>query len=146
MSFRKGRDFYNQHYEKVIELYNSGLSASEIARQLNISYSCVYHWTRGLRKPESGNLLKFQTFLEGHGPTPTIEIKKVFSKHNELFLTAKRRGMPVKRKTLRRKFGEYALWYYLEGQENQLKARIAELMKKYKELHAKLVQAFGKRP
>jgi hypothetical protein len=143
MQLRKGREFYNQHYSRVIELYNSGLSASQIAKQLGISYSCVYHWTRGLRKPASGALVKFQTFLE-KGPSPVMEIKKHFPKHNELFLTARRRGLPVKRKILPRKFGQYALWYYIEAQENELKKQLAELVKKYKEVREKVFRAFEK--
>lgn len=142
---RKGREFYAQHYEKVIELYNAGMSASKIAKQLGISYSCVYHWTRGLRKPELGNLVAFERFLKEHGPTPVLEIKKTFPKHNELFLTARRRGFAVKRKILPRKFGEYATWYYIEGQEEQLKSCMSELVKKYKEVREKLVQALSKR-
>jgi DNA-binding CsgD family transcriptional regulator len=143
MNIRRGREFYSQHYEKVIALYNSGKSASEIAKQLGISYSAVYHWTHGLRKPEAGNLLEFQKFLQENGPSPAFEVKKNFPKHNELFLTARRRGLPVKRKILRRRFGEYALWYYMECQEKQLEELISELMKKYKEVRQKLVHALG---
>ena len=56
---RKGREFYSQNYEKVIELHKKGMSVKDIASRLNMSYSAVYHWTRGLRKPEKGNLLNF---------------------------------------------------------------------------------------
>lgn len=134
---RKGREFYSKNYDRVVEMYENGLTINEIANQLKISYSCVYHWVKGLRKPDTGKLNEFENFLRS-GPKPVIEIKERFPKHNELFLTAIRRGMPIKRHILKRKFGEYSTWYYLSGQETALKNNINELLKKYRELLKKI--------
>ena len=79
---RKGREFYSKNYDGAIDLYNKGLSVREIADKLKISYSCAYHWTKGLRRPEKGNLLEFEKFLKENGPTPVIDIKEKFPKHN----------------------------------------------------------------
>lgn len=137
---RRGREFYSGNYEKVISLHNKGLTVSEIASHLGISYSCAYHWVRGLRKPSGGRLNDFEGFLEKNGPVAVIEIKDKFPKHNELFLTACRRGLPIKRHVLGRRFGEYSTWYFLAGQEEKMKERIKELFDKYKELKEKLIE------
>ncbi|MBI5061796.1 MAG: helix-turn-helix domain-containing protein [Candidatus Aenigmarchaeota archaeon] len=139
MLIRRGKEFYNENYKKVLALHKQGLSAAEIARQLGISYSCVYHWVKGIRKPNTGNVENFIGFLKKHGPSPAIEIKSVFPKHNELFLVAQQRKMPVKRRLLRRKFREYRTWYYLEGQEDAVKSMIKEMLEKYNRLRNKLV-------
>jgi len=136
---RRGREFYSRNYNEAIELYKKGLSINEIAEKLKISYSCVYHWITGLRKPETGNLLGFEKFLKEHGPTPAIDIKERFPKHNELFLIASRRGIPVKRYILSRKFGEFSTFYFMIGQEEELKKRIKELLDKYKELKERFI-------
>ncbi len=138
---RRGREFYSKNYDEAIDLYNMGLSIKEIAEKLKISYSCVYHWTKGLRKPEKGNLLEFEKFLKENGPTPVIDIKEEFPKHNELFLTASRRGMPIKRYVLSRKFGEFSTFYFISSQEEELKKRGKELLDKYKELSEKIAKA-----
>jgi predicted DNA-binding protein YlxM (UPF0122 family) len=140
---RRGREFYSRNYNEVIELYKKGLSTREIADRLGISYSCVYHWVRGLRKPESGNLMEFENFLKQNGPTPVIDIKERFPKHNEIFLTAIRRNVPIRRYRLSRKFGEFSTFYFISGQEGELKKRIKELTDKYKELRKKLVNMIG---
>lgn len=135
---RRGKQFYAQHYDSVIALHNQGKSVKEIAAQLNISYSCVYHWVKGLRKPETGSIIGFVEYLRSKGPTPASEIKNSFEKHNEFFLRAHGRGFHVKRLLLQRKLGDYATWYYLEGQENQLRERVSDFMKKYNETRRKL--------
>ena len=137
---RRGREFYSRNYEQAIELYKNGLTTREIADKLNMSYSCVYHWIKCLRKPETGNLLEFEKFLKKNGPTPVVDIKEKFPKHNELFLTASRRGMPIKRYVLSRKFGEFSTFYFIKGHEKELEKRIKELMDKYKELREKLIK------
>ena len=142
---RKGREFYSKNYDEVVNLYKRGLSIREIAEKLNLSYSCVYHWIKGLRKPETGNLIEFERFLKENGPTPVIEIKERFPKHNELFLTASRRGMPIKRHVLSRKFGEFSTFYFMSGQEKELRKRIKELFDKYKELRERLIRALGRK-
>jgi len=114
-----------------------------IADQLGVSYSCIYHWIRGLRKPDAGNISGFEEFIRRNGPVAVADIKKTFPKHNELFLTASRRGLPVKRYTLGRKFGEYSTWYFIGGQENELKKRLEELFSKYKEIRVKLAHMIG---
>jgi hypothetical protein len=138
---RKGREFYSNQYDKVIELHNAGKSTKEIAAQLKISYSCVYHWINALRaKPISGALNELMKFLQDKGPSPVADIKKDFAKHNEFFLRAQSRKLPVCRIFLQRKFGDYATWYYLAGQEAELKARIASFIEKYNETRKKLAQ------
>ena len=94
---RRGREFYSKHYDKVAELHNQGVPIKEIAGRLGISYSCAYHWVKGLRKPGTGNLNKFQEYLEKNGPMPAIEAKEKFAKHNEIYLTASSRGMKIRR-------------------------------------------------
>ena len=138
-AIRKGREFYSGQYDNVIKLHEKGLTVSEIASQLGISYSCVYHWVKGLRKPSSGKLNDFEEVITKDGPISVMDIKERFPKHNELFLTASRRGLPIKRYRLGRKLGDYATWYFIEGQENELKERIKELLDKYKELKEKLI-------
>lgn len=127
MAMRRGREYYSPLYEKAVALHEQGAEIKEIARQLRISYSCVYHWVRGLRKPEAGNVSSFAAFLRQSGPAAVAAVKAQFPKHNELFLIAARRGLPVKRHVLPRRFGEYATWYYVEGQEDALQARMQEL-------------------
>ena len=138
---RRGREFYSKNYDEAINLYKNGLSVREIADKLKVSYSCVYHWIKGLWKPETGNLLEFEKFLRENGPTPVIDIKERFPKHNELFLTASRRGMPIKRYVLSRKFGEFSTFYFIGNQEKELRKRIKELMDKYKELRERMIKA-----
>lgn len=140
---RKGREFYSKHYDKAMELHKNGVPIKDIAKQLNISYSAVYHWVRGLRKPETGNINDFISFLQKHGPTPAGKIEETFPKHNELFLTASRRDLPVKRLYLGRKYQEYSTWYLLEGQEDLLKKRIEALFSKIEEYKEKLREILG---
>ncbi len=135
---RRGREFYSRNYEKSVELSMQGKSVNDIAKELGVSYSCAYHWVKGLRKPDSGKLNEFEVFLKENGPVPAIEMKDRFPKHNELFLTASKRKLPVRRFVLKRKFGEYSTWYFVEGQEDELKARIDELFRKVKELQEKI--------
>ncbi len=138
---RKGREFYASHYDRVMELHKSGKSVKEIAVQLNISYSCVYHWVNELRtKPISGALNEFIMFLRDNGPSPVADIRKKFAKHNEFFLRAHSRNMNIRRILLQRKLGDYATWYYLEGQEPELKARIKSFIAKYNETRKKLAE------
>ena len=139
---RRGREFYANEYKQVMDLYKEGRSVSEISSKLGISYSCVYHWVKGLRKPESGNLKDFEKLIKA-GPKSAAEIKDRFPKHNELFLTASRRGLPIKRYCLSRKFGDYSTWYFIDGQENELKARITELLNQYKVVQEKIIKALG---
>lgn len=137
---RRGREFYTKEYDQAMELHSKGLSVRDISDKLGISYSCVYHWVKGLRKPESGNLTEFEKFLS-NGPKPVAEIKDRFPKHNELFLTASRRGFPIKRYAINRRFGDYSTWYFLDGQEIELKNRIKELLNQYKEVKEKIIKA-----
>jgi len=138
---RRGRTHYKASYEKALELHAQGKSVTEIATELKISYSCAYHWVRGLRKPEKSAVLDFVAFLREHGPTAVADIQKTFKKHNEFFLVAHRRSFPVRRYVLQRKFGDYATWYYLDGQESLLHERVAAFVEKYNETRKKLAQA-----
>lgn len=130
MPMRRGRQLYGKKYEEALKLHSEGKSINEIATQLGISYSAAYHWIKGLRKPELGNLNDFEKYLQDNGPMPAIEIEKKFPKHNELFLMSNRRGMKIKRRVLKRRYGEYATWYYLEGHEAELEKRLEELFAK----------------
>ena len=69
---------------------------------------------------------------------PVVDIKNAFPKHNELFLISTRRALPVKRFMMKKKYGEYSTWYYIDGQKNQLDERINTLMEKIKEVKEKL--------
>ncbi len=136
---RKGREAYQESYNKALELHAKGKSVREIAAELGISYSAAYHWIKGIRKPEAGNVREFENYLGEKGPSPVAEIGKKFPKHNEIFHVAKERGVPVKRWVTAkpRTFGEYATWYYLKGQEEELKKRIIETMKRFGEIKTK---------
>ncbi len=141
MVMRRGKEFYTNKYEEAVKMHKSGTPVNDIAKKLCISYSAAYHWVQGLRKPGPGNVRSFESFLAKHGPTSVIDIKERFPKHNELFLTASRRGIPVKRRSVDRRYGEYATWYFLAGQERQLEECTSELAKKYKELKEKIIRA-----
>ncbi|MFA4820372.1 MAG: helix-turn-helix domain-containing protein [Candidatus Aenigmatarchaeota archaeon] len=135
---RRGRQLYSKKYDEAIKLHSEGKSINDIAQQLDISYSAAYHWIKGLRKPELGNINEFEKFLQEKGPMPVIEIEKTFPKHNELFLMSNKRGTKIKRRILKRRFGSYATWYYLEGQETLLEQRLQELFDKVKDVREKL--------
>ena len=143
MVMRRGREFYSKNYDKVMSLYKDGLPIKDIANQVGMSYSCVYHWIKGLRKPDAGNINDFEKFLLKNGPVPVAEVKERFPKHNEIFLTASKRGLMIKRYSLGRKFGEYSVWYFVPGQEDVLKKRIKELFAKYKEIRVKIANIMG---
>ena len=134
MGLRKGREFYSKNYEKAISLYNEGKNVKEIAEELKISYSSAYHWIKGLRKPDKGRIMEFEEFLRKNGPTPVIDLKGKFTKHNEIFLTATKRKMPIKRLVLSKSLGEYSTWYYLPEQQEKLKENIDELKEKIKKM------------
>lgn len=140
---RRGREFYGKHYEDAMKLHKQGTSVKDIASKLNISYSAVYHWVKGLRKPDAGNLNDFESFLKENGPTAVFDLKGKFPKHNEFFLTALRRNMPLKRCVMPRKYGSYAVWYFVEGQEDLLKERVKEMLIKYREAKEKMVEVLG---
>lgn len=131
---RKGREFYGANYNKAIGMYNQGEPIQKIAENLKISYSCVYHWVKNIRKPELGNVNEFSIFLEKNGPMAVMEIKDKFPKHNELFLIANRRGLKIKRTVLKRNLGDFNTWYFLEGQENILEKRLEDLYTKVKKI------------
>ena len=132
MTMRKGREIYPEKYEQAVKLYKSGMPIKEIAEKLSISYSCAYHWAKGLRKPEEGNVAAFVALLRSSGPLPVVDIKEKFPKHNELFLIASRRGLPIMRRVLYRKLDDYSTWYFLPGQEKELDIRISQLYNKIK--------------
>lgn len=137
---RKGKEFYDQRFERAIKLHREGKSIVEISDLLKISYSAVYHWVKGLRKLKKGNVERFIEYLKLHGPTPAPEIP--FKKHNEIFLIAFKRGLPVKRDKINmRILKDYSTWYYLKGQEEILKKRKNELMKKFNRLRSKIINS-----
>jgi len=134
--FKKTKDFYTKKYETSLQLHKQGKSISEIAKMLNISYSCAYHWINGLRKPKKDIITKFQNYLKKKGPTPVISIEKKFPKHNEIYNKAKKRNKQIKRykTTKSRTLGKNSVWYYLAGQENELKERILKMIRNYEQL------------
>ncbi len=141
MPMRRGRQLYGKLYDEAIRLYQEGKTVNEIAAALGVSYSAAYHWVKGLRKPEPGNINEFVEYLRDKGPMPVIEVEKIFAKHNELFLMSNRRGLKVKRHVLPRKFKQYSTWYYLDGQESLLTQRLQELFSKIKDVRDKLKDA-----
>ena len=138
MPMRRGRQLYGKLYDEAIKLHGEGKSVNDIAAQLGISYSAAYHWIKGIRKPEKGNVNEFDKYLQDNGPMPVIEVEKKFAKHNELFLMANRRGLKIKRHVLPRKYKTYATWYYLDGQEALLEKRLQELFSTIKTVKEKL--------
>ena len=140
---RRGKEQYSLKYGDAIRMYNDGTGVKEIAVKLGVSYSCVYHWVKGLRKPEAGNPSEFVRFVKENGPVPVLEVKARFPKHNELFLICSRRSMGVKRAFLGRKFLEYSTWYYTEGQEKLLEERISSMLSKVKGMKKKLKDVLG---
>ena len=134
MVMRRGRQLYDKKYNEALKLHAEGKSINEIATHLDVSYSAAYHWIKGLRKPDTGNLNAFENYLREKGPMPVIDVEKNFPKHNELFLMANKRSMNIRRTILKRKYGKYAIWYFLDGQEDQLKERLEELYSKIKDI------------
>jgi len=135
---RQGRQAYPALYDRALSLASQGMAIKDIAAELGISYSACYHWVKGLRKPDEGNLNSFTEEIRKNGPLPAASMVK-FPKHNELFLIASRRGMRIKRYMLPKKLGEYSTWYFVPGQEEKLKQGVLGLVKKYKELKQELL-------
>ena|SRR3989344_1240679 len=138
MPLRKGRETYGAKYDEAIKLHEQGLTPKQISEKLSISYSCAYHWVKGLRKPETGNVSSFVSTLEKSGPLPVVDVKEKFPKHNELFLIASRRGLPLARRVLDKSLADYNTWYFLKGQEEQLDERIKQLYEKIKNVKERL--------
>ncbi len=143
MQLRRGREFYGNKYEEAVLLHGKGMGIRDIAKQLGVSYSTAYHWVKGLRKPEPGNVNEFVKFLGLNGPSAAVHVMRRFPKHNELFLMASRRGVPVKRAYLGKKYKELATWYYLVGQEKQLEERVCAVKQKVEALKARLRAGSG---
>lgn len=136
---RQGKELYTKKYQEAMELFEKGMHPKEIAEKLGISFSAVYSWTKKGNKPSSGIYEEFHNFLKVNGPKPLLEIKKRFPKHSELFLGARDRGFKIHRKKLSRIMGEYSIWYYLEGQEEEAEKRISEILKRRDELREEIV-------
>ena len=117
-----------------------GIPIKDIANELKISYSACYHWIKGLRKPEKGNLKNFEEFIESKGPLSVSDISKKFPKHDEIFRVSKKRGMKIMRCMLPKKLGEYSIWYYTKGQEKKLDNEIMNLSKRYNELKNEIIE------
>ena len=138
---RKGKDFYSNNYEKVLELQKQGKTIKEISKELDLSYSAIYNWIKG-KKPEKGSINKFIEFLQKNGPMPVIVIKELFPSYDDLYQSARKRGFNVNRYVTSSKkiLGKSSVWYYLDGQEAELKKRVLDMIKKYKELREKLIK------
>jgi predicted transcriptional regulator len=135
---RRGKEAYAARYEEAMRLHSEGLPPAAIAERLGISYSAAYHWVKGLRTPKQGNVAALIAHLEKNGPSAVTDLKEEFPKHNELFLIAAKRAQPVKRFMIKKKYSDYATWYYLDGQEAELQKRVAALFEKVKEVREKL--------
>jgi transcriptional regulator with XRE-family HTH domain len=132
MMAKIGREVYHERHAQAMELAQKGMKVADIAERLGVSYSAAYHWVKGIRVPEKGNIKGFEAMLRERGPLPAADVMEKFPKHNEIFLTGQRRGIPFRRYVLSkpRAFGPLATWYYLEGQEAMLKERIMKMLKK----------------
>lgn len=137
---RQGKELYTKKYDEAMGLFKKGMHPREIAEKLGISFSAVYSWTRKGKKPSSGIYEEFRNFLEENGPQPVLEIKKKFPKHSETYLTAKDRGIQIKRMKLSRLMADYSIWYYLPGQEEELKKRVDEVITRRKELQERFLE------
>lgn len=137
---RKGKNFYVENYKKAIELYNKGYNIKDIASILGISYSACYAWIFKKRTPKKDIATKFYEFLKSNGPSPIIEINKEFAKHSDIYLVAKERGFKINRYKLPRILKGYSIWYYLEGQEEELLNRVKDIINKREELKDKLTE------
>lgn len=137
---RQGKEVYSKKHEEAMRLFEEGFHPKEIAEKLGISFSAVYSWTVKGKKPRPGIVEEFEKFIQTNGPTPLIEIAKIFPKHSEIFLMAQRRGIPIARKKLTRNMGEYYIWYYLKGQEKELEERMEAVIKKRIELQEKILE------
>ena len=142
---RKGKDFYVKNYEKVMELHKQGLGIKEISEKLNMSYSAVYSWIKTGKIPEKDSINKFLEFLDKNGPTPVIVLKELFPSYDDLYQNARSRGFNVNRYSTsgKKALGKMSVWFYLDGQEEELKVRIIDMVKRYKELKEKLI-SYGK--
>ncbi|MFH0837512.1 MAG: helix-turn-helix domain-containing protein [Candidatus Aenigmatarchaeota archaeon] len=140
---RKRKDFYFQKYDKAVELQKAGKNLQTIASELNISYSAVYSWLNGMRKPEKDVLTNFMDFLKKNGPMPAILVKEFFPSHDDLFHMAVKRNLGLNRHVTcgKHTLKESAVWYYIDGQEAELKSRILDMLKKYKEIKS-AIKAF----
>jgi len=126
---RKTKEFYSQIYQKAMRLFEMGRSIKEVAELLGISYSCAYAWYKCMRKPKPSKVEEFLTYIRDKGPVPIGELRQVFPKHSELFHLAKQRGFEIKRAKLSRKVKGAFLWYYLPGQEEELKRKVEAYLK-----------------
>lgn len=136
---RKGKDFYNKKYKEVFQLNEKGFSIKDISEKTGLSYSAVYSWIKKNKKPEKSVLIEFKEFLEKKGPTPVAEIEENFPKHNDFYHISRKRDIGINRLRIKgMKVGKYSDWYYLDGQEDELKKRLNEMKEKYKEFKEKM--------
>ncbi|MAH42826.1 hypothetical protein CL614_03825 [archaeon] len=142
-TLRKGKETYTELYPKAIEMSKKGKNVKDIAKELGISYSAVYAWLKQGRKPSSPSLVKFKKYLETHGPTASIDIKKVIPKHNDFYHIAQKRGIGIKRAVMDKRYADYRVWYYLDGQDDVLQQRMQELRKKYVKVKKKMMKTLG---
>lgn len=142
---RKGKNFYVENYRKAIELYENGHSVKEISKILGVSYSACYSWIHKKKTPKKDLATRFYEFLKVKGPSPAIEIEKEFSKHSDIYLEAKSRGFKINRYKLPRILKGYSIWYYLEGQEEEMLNRVRDIINKREELKEKLAEEILKR-
>ncbi len=139
---RKGKDFYTETYERALELHRQGIAVKEISKRLGISYSSVYSWFKSSRAPKRGSISQLTEFLQKNGPMPVVVVRELFPSHDDLYYSARKRGFDINRYNMSSKkvFGKASVWYYLSGQEEELKKRILGMIGKYKEIKEKLLR------
>ncbi|MFH1631196.1 MAG: helix-turn-helix domain-containing protein [Candidatus Aenigmatarchaeota archaeon] len=131
---RKTKEAYTDLYDKVNTLKKQGKTAPEIAKILGVSYSSANRWVKGTKREQS-TITTFVEHIRKNGPTPIQDIQKMFKKHNELYLVARNRGLGIRRYTTSspRRLGNLSTWYYLKGQESELKIRVIGMLKSFKQ-------------
>ncbi|MBI5332655.1 MAG: helix-turn-helix domain-containing protein [Candidatus Aenigmarchaeota archaeon] len=139
---RKRKDFYFQKYDRAVELHKTGKSIQNIAKELDLSYSAVYSWLNNGKRPEKDALNYFVDFLRKNGPMPAIFVKELFPSHDDLFHMAVKRGSELNRHLVKGRsvLKQSGVWYYIDGQEDELKKRVIGMLKKYNELKSFILQ------
>lgn len=142
-TLRKGKEQYTELYPRAVALHDKGMPMKDIAKELKISYSAVYAWLKQGRRPDEPTLTRFHDYLKDNGPTAVADIKTAVPKHNDFYHISLKRNMGIKRVILDKRYMDYRVWYYLEGQEAVLEERLTDLRKKYVKIREKMKQALG---
>ena len=120
-------DSYREKHEEFKRLLEEGKSLSQISKELGIPKSTLSYWKSKGRKKTS--LEEMEAWLEKNGPSPSYIVSMEFPKHSEIYNRSAARGGKIRKFHSSLK-GKLRDWYYLEGQEKELRERIASAMKK----------------